>query len=45
LIEKKVAGLIAEIESWRETLSTVMFLTGSRTLGDLRREGVIEKKS
>jgi isopentenyl-diphosphate delta-isomerase len=45
LIEKKVVGLVAEIASWRETLGTVMFLTGSRTLSDLRREGVLEKKS
>jgi len=45
LIERKTAGLVSEIESWHEELKTVMFLTGSRTINDLRRDHVIEKKS
>lgn len=45
LIEKKTAGLVSEIESWREELKMVMFLTGCRTISDLRRKHIIKKKS
>ena len=45
LAEKKTAGLVSEIESWHEELKTILFLTGSRTINDLRRNHTIEKKS
>jgi isopentenyl-diphosphate delta-isomerase len=45
LSEKKIAGLVSEIESWREELKTILFLTGCRTIADLRRNHVIYKKS
>lgn len=41
----KVEGLVSEIQSWHEALKTVLFLTGSRAIADLRRNDVIEKKS
>lgn len=44
LIEKKEEGLISEIKFWHEELKTVLFLTGSRRIKDLRRSHVIERK-
>jgi isopentenyl-diphosphate delta-isomerase len=45
LAEKKIAGLVSEIESWREELKTILFLTGCRTIADLRRNRVLYKKT
>jgi len=43
LVKKKIEGVISLLERWREELRMAMFLTGSRRIEDLRREGVIEK--
>lgn len=43
LMDKKIEGLRSLLQSWREELKVAMFLTGSRSINDLRRDGVIEK--
>ena len=44
LMENRVEGLLSLLQLWREELKMVMFLTGSRRIQDLSREGVIEKR-
>jgi isopentenyl-diphosphate delta-isomerase len=44
LIEKNTEGLTSLIRLWREELQLAMFLTGSRTLIDLQRKGILETK-
>ena len=43
LIDKKIEGLRSLLQFWRGELKVAMFLTGSRRIQDLRRDGVIEK--
>jgi isopentenyl-diphosphate delta-isomerase len=45
LHEKQVEGLISEIRYWHEALKMVLFLTGSRTIDDLRRDRIIVRKA
>ena len=40
---ERPSGLTRLIGEWREAFRSVMFLTGSRTCADLRREGLLEK--
>jgi isopentenyl-diphosphate delta-isomerase len=38
------AGLLKELETWEMELKGAMFLTGSRTLGDLQRQKLIQRE-
>jgi len=44
LLEDGEESLVSLIRLWRTQLKVAMFLTGSSSLQDLRREGVIEKR-
>lgn len=44
LMENRMEGLLSLLQLWREELKMVMFLTGSRRIQDLSREGVIKKR-
>jgi isopentenyl-diphosphate Delta-isomerase len=42
---EKPSGLARLIGEWRESFRAAMFLTGSRTCADLRRDGVLDRTS
>ena len=42
--DEKANGLVSVLNEWRKTLKTVMFLTGSRCVQDLCRDGILEKR-
>lgn len=44
LKQKKEKGLITLIESWREELRTVMFLTGCENINELKHKQIIQKR-
>lgn len=41
--KKRASGLIAELDAWEMELKGAMFLTGSRTLKDLRQQTLVPK--
>ena len=43
LMEKGTDGLVSVIHQWREALKMVMFLTGSLTIKQLHRKGILRK--